>query len=304
MERWDDPLYQSNMNDAPPPLAAAIPAYALYGEADGPGGAFPDVLHVETISTRAALHGWRVADHRHTALAQFLWIETGDAVARLDGGAHALRAGMGVFSPPLTVHGFDFAPGALGWVLSVEAARIADDAPAGAGAIAPGPAEAAAIGALFRLLESEHGAARPARAEALARMAGLMALQFAREAAREAEAAQPAPSPNDASAALVRRYIALLEERFREHPPVARCAQLLGVSPTHLSRACRVVTGQPASALLHARLVLEARRLLVYTQMQVGEVSWALGFADAAYFTRFFAQKTGLAPSRFRAAFA
>jgi AraC family transcriptional activator of pobA len=38
--------------------------------------------------------------------------------------------------------------------------------------------------------------------------------------------------------------------------------------------------------------------------MQVGEVSWALGFADAAYFTRFFAQKTGLAPSRFRAAFA
>jgi transcriptional regulator GlxA family with amidase domain len=63
------------------------------------------------------------------------------------------------------------------------------------------------------------------------------------------------------------------------------------------------VAGRPASALLHARLVLEAKRLLVYTPMRVAEVSWTLGFADPAYFTRFFTQKTGLPPSKFRAAF-
>jgi AraC family transcriptional activator of pobA len=292
-------LYKSNM-DRTAPSPPAIPAYALYGEADGPGGAFPDVAHVETISDRAAGHGWRVGDHRHAALAQFLWIEAGGGTARLDGAAHDLAPGVGVFTPPLTIHGFAFAPGTEGWVLSVEAARVRADAPPGPVRIAPGAADAAAITALFRLTLGEHGGARPARAAALDRLSGLIALSFAREAA----AARPTAAAEAPSAALVRRYLALLEDQFRDHPPVATSAAALGVSATHLSRACREVTGRPASALLHARLILEARRLLVYTPLGVAEVSWALGFTDPTYFSRFFAQKTGLAPSRFRAAFA
>lgn len=295
MEPEDDNLYRSNMDMPRPP---AIPAYALYGEADGPGGAFPDVLHVETIASRARSHDWRVGDHRHAALAQFLWIEDGGGIARHDGAAHALGPGIGAFTPPLTIHGFEFTPQTAGWVLSVEAARVQAEAPPGPALIAPDAGACAAITALMTLAAAEHAGARPGRAAALDRLGGLVALHFAREAA----AAAP-PPPEDPSAALVRRYLALLEDRFRTHPPVADCAAALGVSPTHLTRACRGVTGRPASALLHARLVLEAKRLLVYTPMRVTEVSWTLGFADPAYFTRFFTQKTGLPPSKFRAAF-
>lgn len=279
--------------------ADAIPAYALYGEADGPGGAFPDVLHVETIASRALSHDWRVGDHRHAALAQFLWIEGGGGVARHDAEAHALAPLTGVFTPPLTIHGFDFAPGTVGWVLSVEAARVQPLAPPGPALITPDAGAGAAISSLMKLALAEHAGARPGRAAALDQLVALVALHFAREAA----AAAP-PSAEDPSTALVRRYLALLEDRFRSHPPVADSAAALGVSATHLTRACRGVTGHPASALLHARLVLEAKRLLVYTPMRVAEVSWMLGFADPAYFTRFFTQKTGLPPSKFRAALA
>jgi AraC family transcriptional activator of pobA len=54
--------------------------------------------------------------------------------------------------------------------------------------------------------------------------------------------------------------------------------------------------------VLHARLMLEAKRSLVYTSMTVAEVGYSLGFADPAYFSRVFARRAGVAPAAFRAA--
>jgi AraC family transcriptional activator of pobA len=48
--------------------------------------------------------------------------------------------------------------------------------------------------------------------------------------------------------------------------------------------------------------MVEAKRLLLYTGMTVAEVGYDLGFEDPAYFTRFFAEREGRAPSAFRAA--
>ena len=277
--------------------AGPIPAYALYGERDG-AGAFPDVLHVETIPDRASAHDWQVGDHRHAALAQFLWLSAGGAEMRQDGTARRIGPGTGVFTPPLCVHGFDFDEGADGWVLSVEAARLAE-APAAPALCAPGGAAAEEIAALFRLIAAEHAARRPGRAAALERLSALIAQHFARVMAGAAAGG----AAEDPAAALARRYLAWLDGRFRDQPSVADAAAALGVTPTHLSRVCRQVTGRPASAHLHARLVLEAKRLLVYTPMQVAQIGFALGFADPAWFSRFFARHAGLPPSKFRAAF-
>ena len=303
MERLAEDLHGSNMseNETPrpsaPPGPAPIPAYALYGEADGAGGAFPDALHVETIPDRAAAHDWTVGDHRHAALAQFLWLTAGGAAMRQDGAARRIGPGTGVFTPPLCIHGFDFEEGADGFVLSVEAARLGDAPPAPVALTPEGP-EAEELAALFRLIAAEHAARRPGRAAALERLAALIAQHFARAAGAAAGAAA-----EDPGAALMRRYLAWLDAHFRDQPSVAAAAAALGVSPTHLSRVCRGVTGRPASAHLHARLTLEAKRLLVYTPMQVSQIGFALGFADPAWFSRFFARHAGMPPSQFRAAF-
>ena len=47
--------------------------------------------------------------------------------------------------------------------------------------------------------------------------------------------------------------------------------------------------------------VAEAKRLLRYTSMGVSEIAYELGFDDPAYFTRFFSQRTSMAPRAFRA---
>ena len=76
----------------------------------------------------------------------------------------------------------------------------------------------------------------------------------------------------------------------------------LGVTPTHLTRACRATCGRPASDLLQDRRLYEARRLLSETALPVKQISAALGFTSANYFTRAFHGKTGKTPSQFRRA--
>lgn len=58
--------------------------------------------------------------------------------------------------------------------------------------------------------------------------------------------------------------------------------------------------GRSALEVVHDRLLLEAKRDLIYTSMTVKEVSNALCFSDPAYFTRFFARNAGLSPTAFR----
>ena len=73
------------------------------------------------------------------------------------------------------------------------------------------------------------------------------------------------------------------------------------MTPTHLTRVARALTGRPASQLILERRLLEARRALAYTSMQVAEVAYMLGYADPAYFARVFAKASGESPSAFRA---
>ena len=48
------------------------------------------------------------------------------------------------------------------------------------------------------------------------------------------------------------------------------------------------------------RLLLEARRNLVYTRMSIGQLSDRLGFTDPTYFARFFKRLSGQTPNGFR----
>lgn len=98
----------------------------------------------------------------------------------------------------------------------------------------------------------------------------------------------------------MQRFVALAEQHYREHRPLAFYAQALGVTPDHLSRTCRSLTGQSAQQRLHERLMLEARRMLAYTVMPVTQVASLLGYEDAGYFTKFFTRCVGSTPSRYR----
>ncbi|MFF4319335.1 AraC family transcriptional regulator [Streptomyces sp. NPDC001568] len=81
---------------------------------------------------------------------------------------------------------------------------------------------------------------------------------------------------------------------------VADCAKRLGVTSGHLHARVKEATGQTPGGLIRRRRTLEAKRLLARTDLTIGQVARGAGFADPAYFCRFFRRETGLTPGDYR----
>jgi AraC family transcriptional activator of pobA len=100
---------------------------------------------------------------------------------------------------------------------------------------------------------------------------------------------------------LVGRFRELVENAFCESWSLPNYASALNVSESRLRHACLLVAEQTPMQIVHARILLEAKRQLLYTSMSISEVAYALGFDDPAYFTRFFSRRTGMSPRTFQA---
>lgn len=268
-----------------------------------------DWLHFEPIAVRGELHDWTIPAHRHEGLHQFQWLAQGRAAATLDGVDHDLRAPALLMVAPGCVHAFRYEPGSIGQQVTVPSVRL-DRALAASPALAArlpvtmvldGDAmhrQAARVAAMFTALADEFGDSTPGRNEVLQAHLVLLVTWCLRQALPVA----PEEARRALRDTLVQRFRALAELHLRRHPPLGFYARALQVTPDHLSRSCRAVTGLSALDLVHERLLLEARRLLAYTQAPVSEVARELGFDDPAYFSRFFSRRDGRAPLEYRAA--
>lgn len=144
-------------------------------------------------------------------------------------------------------------------------------------------------------IERELAARAPAMERALMAYSLLVSAWMTRELSRTEGAVV-----REKSHRLVELFADRMEAQFRTGRGVADYAAQLHVTPTHLSRVCRDAAGRPAHAILNERIMYEARRLLLETDMPAREIAEHLGFSSAAYFTRAFSQATGRTPSDFR----
>jgi AraC family transcriptional regulator, transcriptional activator of pobA len=287
-------LYNSNMRSER--SNPAIQVYNLFGEL----GDLPDVVHCETIVSRAVLHDWVLAVHRHARLHQVLLLESGGGEATLDGRVHILRPMHVVNVPVGHVHGFSFVPGTEGWVLTIAAEILDETLLASEGlrhvlsqsALVRGTPQ---IRATMKQIFAEHAGRSFGRAHVLRALSAALIGLVARELASRERGAGAADSE------LFRRFEALVEQHHLKRWSVSDYAEALSVTPTHLNRVTRTATGDTASHLILNRMVREARRNLVYTNLPVSTIAYALGFDDPAYFSRVYAAATGLSPRAFRA---
>ncbi len=99
---------------------------------------------------------------------------------------------------------------------------------------------------------------------------------------------------------MAERFVILAGQHARDHWTVADYARVLNVSRDRLGSAVRRATGLSPQGFVHRLLIREARELLLNTGMPVSQVAFRLGFADAAYFNRFFTRHAKVSPGRFR----
>jgi len=258
----------------------------------------PSVSQLRVIAIpRLAAHGrWRVEAMRSLSEPLLLWFTKGQGRITIAGSTRGYTSNNAVFIPPGVMHGFEVGPQVFG--TAVFFGKSCD-------VTLPRQAHHLRIRETFVQQElnmtldailREMTSDTPAHDRATRHYLGLLGVWLERQVEKSVdEVKRP-----DATGRLVARYSSLLERNFRSGMGVADFASALGVTPTHLTRCCKQACGKPASALLHDRLIFEARTMLAETRIPVGQIAGALGFASAAYFTRAFQHKTGKSPSAFR----
>lgn len=292
---------------ARPARISSVPAFRLYGEA---GGNAVESLHVEPIQSRSSLHAWEIGAHTHRGLDQVLWVASGPAEIALDERRETRQGPVAVVIPPNVVHEFRFSDKTDGHVLTFDpAAMIEGDKPATGEALDKlfavprildfegEEAEAARFGLMMANLAIEFSAPGTVGSPVPVWLARSAVWLLAGRAARDERGGEGRGRLRQAQ---FTRFLMLVEAHFREHWPLTRYAEELGMTPERLNRLARAETGQHALDLVQERLVREARRQLTYIAAPISRLAWELGFEDPAYFCRFFKRQTGQTPRDFR----
>ncbi|KSV70249.1 hypothetical protein N183_29375 [Sinorhizobium sp. Sb3] len=288
-------------------MKKTVPTYELYGERTGER---PDFwLHCETIPSRSSLYHWEIGLHRHESFFQILYIAGGSGDAVFGNAVHTIEPPMVITVPPGLSHGFRFSRDIDGFVFTILASHLkttpGERSRLGSFLATPhltrldGREDAAYVAATLTRLAREWETNRSNRTDLLdAYLTSVLTL-----AARLDEASDSRDDTADSeNEQRVQRFQALLQQHHRSHWPAAAYARELGLSLTHLNRITRVIMGLSAHEMISRKLIGEARRELVFTRASVQEISFRLGFADPAYFSRFFLRQTGMTPRAWRMA--
>jgi AraC family transcriptional activator of pobA len=282
---------------------AAVPSFFLFGEPlKTVEGKF---LHLEDLDDRSRPNDWNIRAHAHADLNHVFHITAGAGVMHVEAQTIAFAAPCVLLVPAGAVHGFVYEADSSGSVLTIADSYLRDLAgrePDFASLFrAPcqlplGPEsriELALAGLSRELVWTAPGGGAAVEAHLLTVLVeALRRLVSVREAN---------PTVQGAQATLVARFRERVEAHYRSGLSIAAYAEQLGVTVGRLRAACLKVAAAPPLRLVQDRMVLEAKRALLYSNMTVAEVGYHLGFDDPAYFSRFFAKAEGLSPRAFRA---
>ncbi len=282
---------------------AIIPAFYLYGEPQR--SVAEGFVHVESLDDRSRPSEWTIQTHVHHALNHIILIAEGGGSMQAEDRAFRFLAPALLLVPAGVVHGFSWISESRGHVMTIADSylrHLTDRDPdlaalfARAVALGVGGSDADAIEAMVGALRIELGWTGPGHRAAVE--ASLLHVMVRALRCAHLEAVRADGSTRQAM--LVARLRERIEQRFRLREPVEFHARALGVSATALRLACaRVGSGTPAT-MLDQRALLEARRLLLYSNLSVAEIAYSVGFEDPAYFSRFFARHIGQPPRTYR----
>ncbi len=99
---------------------------------------------------------------------------------------------------------------------------------------------------------------------------------------------------------VVKKFFQLVEKNYHNNLSVAQYADLMALTPNHLTQTVNQVTGKTSTQIIRSKQILEIKRLLVHTNLSVTEIANQLNFADQSYFAKFFKREVGLSPLQYR----
>lgn len=252
----------------------------------------------------------RTAPHAHPAYGQVIFVRIGRGIMNLEGNSVSFEGPCALLLPNECVHGLDYEVDVDRWVVTIEESYLAQvnaklpefiqlwSEPRVIGLDYDGEA-ATRFYNVIRRLEQE------VRSKAIGHVVGTESLLTSilltlvrgirlDEIDKEGATRQ--------AIRLADRFRELVHQHYRENLRLQDYASKMAVSPSQLRAACAAATGLSPTKMIHARLITEAKRNLIFGHMSIEQIAYGLGFVDAAYFTRFFRKEVGQSPGQFRSA--
>ncbi len=107
-------------------------------------------------------------------------------------------------------------------------------------------------------------------------------------------------SDNGSKNNVVYNFKKLVDKYLTEHHEVSDYAHRLNISPKYLNECVKDVLGCTAKAIITEQLLMRSRHMLKFSDQNIKEISYHLGFSSPDYFSYFFKNQTGTTPSSLR----
>ncbi len=96
------------------------------------------------------------------------------------------------------------------------------------------------------------------------------------------------------------KFRKLLEENIKRKQRVSDYASLLKVSKSHLNKLMKVYFGKSCSVIIKEQLIIEIKRMLLFSDKSIAEISYELNFSEPSNFNRFFQNIMKITPNDYR----
>jgi AraC-like DNA-binding protein len=105
---------------------------------------------------------------------------------------------------------------------------------------------------------------------------------------------------NNGTSVLIHELSLLIDSSFIKEHNIGFYTKAFNISEKQLNCICNSYFSFGLKKILMDRLMQEARKLLLSTELSVSEISYKLNYDDNSYFNKVFKKETGLTPKRFR----
>ena len=254
-----------------------------------------DIPDIHSIAQLSGAGGWRLTLPHSSPDGRLFWLTQGQGHILLDGLRHSVAPNSAVFVPGDRLLAFEAAQPLFGTAVSIPQGTEVP-LPENACVLRLRTAQSQSeLSSLLDAMSREQRTSREYHGQAARAHAMLISVWL-----RRIVDDTPAPDPLRADQRLTRNFARLIARDYSTGAPMARYADMLDVSPAHLSRSCKRACGKSAAALLSGRILHGARSLLSDSPHRVGRIASHLGFTSASQFTRFIQNQTGMTPTQLR----
>jgi len=265
-------------------------------------------FYISTFADHLQEHLFIREPHKHNFFI-ILLITQGNGIHTIDFKTYKVKPNMVFFMVPGQVHSWELSEDADGFVIFFTPEFYLKEFPHRKLSNFPffnallhipilfiSPADESSLISIFQTLQMEQANQEIMRNEMLSCYLDVMLIQLTRIYKMQGKEIEVQAG----EFSILQNFENLIEQHYKEHQPVSFYADKLHVTVKHLGEICKESLVKTSKELILERIVLEAQRLLVHSELTSSQIAAELGYFDNTYFFRFFKKHTGYTPEQFR----